>query len=197
MGLLHQHWWWLLGATIVFGTVVGVLIRFSVRFSASVTKTLEDYLITPQAPVPSPGPSNADTAAVATQKEAIWHGIRSHPAPSNEVQIGWLVNRLAEAQVNVRFRNLYFAIRGSQHRFLRELNQNSGTTTRAQAENFLRLLGEQNERIRAKPFNDWVGSMVEAGLLSVGVETFTLTPIGQDFLVWITRERLQDRTFEG
>ncbi len=107
------------------------------------------------------------------------------------------MHRLAEAEVNVRFRNVYFAIWGSQHRFLRELNQNSGTTTRAQAETFLRQLGEQNERIRAKGFTEWIGFMIEAGLLSQGVDTFTITPIGQDFLVWTTRERLPDRIFEG
>ncbi len=39
--------------------------------------------------------------------------------------------------------------------------------------------------------------MIEAGLLSQGVDTFTITPIGQDFLVWTTRERLPDRIFEG
>ena len=92
---------------------------------------------------------------------------------------------------------IYFAIWGSQHRFLRELNTTSGTTTRQQAETFLRQLSDQNERTRSKTFTEWIGFMLEAGVLSQGVDTFTLTPIGQDFLVWTTRERLGDRIFEG
>jgi hypothetical protein len=195
--LIHQYWGWLLGAAVLAAVAIEYLLRRSARISASVAKELEEYLVPPQTTVATPGPLTPDSATVAERKQSIWDGIRGHPAPSNEVQIGWLVHRLAEAEVNVRFRNVYFAICGSQHRFLRELNQNSGTTTRPQAETFLRQLGEQNERIRAKGFTEWIGFMIEAGLLSQGVDTFTLTPIGQDFLVWTTRERLPDRIFEG
>jgi hypothetical protein len=145
VGLLHQYWAWLLGAVIIGAIVIELLLRRSARVSASVAKQLEEYIVPPQTAIAPPGTLTPDTAAVAAQKQAIWNGIRSHPAPSNEIQIGWLVHRLAEAEVNLRFRNVYFAIWGSQHRFLRELNQNSGTTTRPQAEAFLRQLGEQND----------------------------------------------------
>jgi len=197
VSLLHQYWGWLLGAAALAVVAVEYLLRRSARVSASVAKELEEYVIPPAQPVVAPGPLTPDSAAVLERKQVIWNGIRSHPAPSNEVQIGWLVHRLAEAEVNVQFRNVYFAIWGSQHRFLRELNQNSGTTTRVQAEAFLWQLAEQNEKTRAKTFTEWIGFMLQAGLLSQGVDTYTLTPVGQDFLVWTTRERLGDRTFEG
>lgn len=197
MSLLQQYWGWLLGTAVLVAVAIELLLRRSARVSTIVAKELEEYIVPPAPVVAAPGPLTPDSAAIAERKQAIWNGIRSHPAPSNEVQIAWLVHRLAEAEVNVRFRNIYFAISGSQHRFLRELNQNSGTTTRPQAETFLRQLAEQSERTRAKTFTEWIGLMLEAGLLSQGVDTFTLTPTGQDFLVWTTRERLPDRTFEG
>jgi hypothetical protein len=199
VGLLHQYWDWLLGATLVLGIGIELLLRRSSNYSATVAKELEEFINPPQVaqtPLEPTPPSNPDTAAVAEHKQSIWQGIRAHPAPSNEVQIGWLVERLAKAQVDVRFRKMYFSMLGSQHRFLRELNQNTGAISRANSETFLRQLGEQDQRIRAYVFTEWIGAMVNAGLLSTGVESFALTPIGRDFLVWVTREGFQDRTVE-
>lgn len=199
MSLLYQYWGWLLVAAIVAVIVTVILLRRSANFSAKIAKELEEYLTppsTPQAPLAPTPPSNPDTAAVSERKQVIWNAIRAQPAPSNEVQIGWLVDSLAKSQVEVRFRNVYFSMLASQHRFLRELNQNGGTITRANSESFLRQLGEQNERIRAYIFTGWIGALVNAGLLSTGVESFTLTPIGREFMVWIAREGYQDRTVE-
>jgi hypothetical protein len=132
---------------------------------------------------------------LAEHRQRIWQNIRDHPLPPN-LQIDVLVNLLAEAQVHSRFSNLYYLIYRSQHLFLKGLCSQNGTTPRATAEEFLKKMAEQNDALKTVHFNDWIGFLVAQGVVSPGVSTFDITPIGRDFVVWVIRQGLPDKLHE-
>jgi hypothetical protein len=192
MSFLFQHWPWAVGAIV---TLSGILfLRRSAAYAKKVQAELEGYTIkTGTLAVSSPTPT--DTAAITQEKQIIRQAMQTYPlAP--DVQIDVLVNQLADARVEYRFLHLYSILFGSQQRFLRGLNLQNGQASRKEAEDFLKKLGDQNEKIRSYSFPDWVGFLVNQGCVVVGVDSFELTPVGQDFLVWITRRQMPDKNNE-
>ena len=202
MEFLKTHWPWIVGFLVI---VAGgyLFARRKVRsYSNRVKRDLEQYT-KPQGPstvtpLPIPLRNISDTATLADRKLAIWQNIQKYPMEPYP-QIELLVHQLACAQIDREFQDAYFGIFGSQYRLLQELNnvKGTGTAPRAAIQEFLKKAGEADERIRRHEFNHWVGFLVALGFVNVGVDTLTLTPKGQDFLVWVTRQQLPARTYEG
>lgn len=149
-------------------------------------------------PLPIPPPNLSDTVTLAELKRATWERIQKYPMEMYP-QIELLVHQLASAQLDFRFQKAYLAIFGSQQRLLQELNRQmgSGIATRAMVQQFLVTEGMTDERIKKHSFENWIGFLVSSSFINVGVDTFALTPTGQDFLVWVLRQQLPPRTYEG
>lgn len=193
MALLQQYWLWLAG---VFGLIAIYLALFFLarRYTRAVKQRLEPYLNQTSAPIPTPSvPSSStpDSATLAFHKQVIWAAIQKYPLPPVP-QIETLVNQLAATKVDLEFEKIYGAIVRSQLVFLRALNSQMGTVQRSEAENFLRTVGAQNETVKGYVFKDWMQFSVINGLVSANVDSFSITPKGQDFLVWVTRFQRPD-----
>lgn len=182
------------------GVLIGLLIlslmirRMSASYSREVIKELEEYAgQAPSAEVP-PSSNTTDSTVVAEHKTKIWQMVQANSLPP-EAQIATLVNNLAEMHVFHRFITVRHTIFQSQMFFLRALNNTGGITTRAEAEAFYANQLGLKEGLKDVPFVKWVGYLVDAGLLSVTVDAFSITPIGQDYLIWCIRRKEFDPNF--
>lgn len=151
-------------------------------------------------PLPIPPRNLSDSATLSDEKLVIWRTIHDHPLHHYQ-QVEVLVTQLAEARIAARFQEIYFTIFGSQHAFLRRLNSQtgSGAMTRAASQSFLQELGTANAQVAQAnhDFNQWLTYLVSQGFVNVGVDSISITNSGQDFLVWVTRRQLPERTYEG
>ena len=199
MHLVLNHWPWVAG---VLGLVVVYLFmrKASVSYSRKISDELEKFVRQPAplasfAPLSAPPPSPADSPMVADHKQKIWQMIQDHPLPPVQ-QIESLVNILATTQVDQRFALLYQPMLRSQFDFLGELCAQNGSVSRESAEEFLRKTSEQHETLKTLRFSDWIGFLVQTGLVSPGVATFEVTPIGRGLLAWASQKQLPEKPHE-
>jgi hypothetical protein len=200
--VLRTHWPWIVGF-LVLVALAYAFVRSRLRaYTDRTRRDLEQYTkpqYTPAVtPLPIPPRNLSDTATLAERKLELWQRIQKYPLEPYP-QIELLVHQLACAQIDREFQDVYFKIFGSQYRLLQELNnvKGTGTAPRTAVQELLKKAGEADELIRKHDFNDWIGFLVGSGFVTAGVDSFTLTPKGQDFLVWVTRQQLPARTYEG
>lgn len=205
MAIFLEHWQWTLGAITALACILGYqhLLRKAQAYTACVKKELEEYVkqsLPAQTALPIPPQNPSDSATVSDEKQAIWKNIHDHPL-NHYQQVDVLVSQLAEARIAARFQETYFTIFGSQHTFLLRLNSRtgSGTMTRDASQTFLQELAGANPSVAQANhnFNQWIAYLVAQRFVNVGIDTISITNSGQDFLVWITRRQLPERTYEG
>jgi hypothetical protein len=205
MALFLEHWHWTLGAVVALACILGYkyLIRKAQAYTARVKNELEEYVkqSTPSPmTLPIPSRNSSDPATLSDEKQMIWKNIHDHPLHHYQ-QVDVLVTQLAEARITARFQETYFTIFGSQHAFLRRLNSQtgSGAMSRDTSQAFLQELAAANSSVAQANhnFNQWIAYLVSQGFVNVGIDTISITNSGQDFLVWVTRRQLPERTYEG
>lgn len=71
--------------------------------------------------------------------------------------------------------------------------------TRMASQSFLQELAATNAPVAQAnhDFNQWLAYLASQGFVNVGIDSISITNSGQDFLVWITRRQLPERTYEG
>ena len=205
MAPILEHWQWTFGAIVALTCILGYrhLVRKAEAYTQRVKNELEQYVRhspPPPTRLPIPPRNPSDSATLSDEKQAIWRNIHDHPLPHYQ-QVDVLVTQLAEARIAARFQDIYFTIFGSQHAFLRRLNSQtgSGAMTRMASQSFLQELAATSAPVAQAnhDFNQWLAYLASQGFVNVGIDSISITNSGQDFLVWITRRQLPERTYEG
>jgi hypothetical protein len=205
---IPEYWPWIIAAisALLLILAYNALVRKAQAYTARVRHELEGYVKapTPAAPAITPlsiPPRNpSDSATLSDEKQKRWTLINKHPMNYYE-QVDLLVTQLSEARIAAKFLETYFLITGSQYTYLRILNEQTGTgaLTRTNSEAFLQAMVASNTAVATAnyDFNRWLHFLVTRGLVTVGVDNVIITNMGQDFLVWVTRQQLPNRTYEA
>jgi len=137
-------------------------------------------------------PGLARTDAIANLERVLHAALVNIPP---EEQVDRLVRLLAEARIATEFEKIYRLIFGSQIAGLRELNSRHSVPTAEARRRF------DEEVVPANPdfyrgeqftFEQWLGFLRNSGLVAEAEERLSLTPLGKDFLGYLTALGLRE-----
>jgi hypothetical protein len=164
--------------------------RWSVEYSAAVVTELETKIEAPTSPVSSSNGANLSPLEIHRQI------IRDHVAalPGNPAdKIEPLIHDLALVKLLRQLEGIYYSIFHSQVVFLRNLNLVAGMAERANAEQFFNNLCTENPELTKISFESWLKYISDEGLIIVVDSKIGISPLGQEFLVWLIRQKKPDK----
>ena len=166
--------------------------RWSVSYASTVINELESMA---GAPPVQPNASDAVLSPMEINVKIIKEQLDTLPASASE-RIESLINDLAWTRLERELDGIYYHIFRSQVFFLRSLNLMTATAEIAMAEQFFNGLGVENPELRKITFQNWLGFLTSSRLVFSAPSGLSLTPLGQEFLVWLIRKRKPDKPHE-
>ncbi|KQO89380.1 hypothetical protein ASF36_23375 [Methylobacterium sp. Leaf90] len=156
-------------------------------------------------PIPTPGPSTVPVEMppphpVFAPLEADLRRRVEQSVPGGlEVQMAWALRLTVMAQVERDHEQTYRLIFGSQIAALKELNVRGPLTIDQSREVFaVTAMKNYPDTFKAETFGDWAEFLVNRNLVVVAPQPFTnetraiLTPLGKDFLMFVTSRGLTE-----
>ncbi len=159
----------------------------SVEFDAAAQQAVVTTDLTTATLKQLPGVSR--TEAIKTLELSIRENLNLIPDTDRlDVAIG----ELALARLSMHFERVYHAVFGSQIVLLRRLHER-GAFSLKDVEAYYESISRENPDIYSKySFSDWVKFLSNEMLVFIEAEQLHITPVGRDFLLYMTRRALPE-----
>ena len=136
-----------------------------------------------------PLPGKSRTPALASLEVDLKSNLRAQLEsgeikPGDEIDI--LISELAQARMLELFARTYASIFGSQLRGLKHLNEHRSATVAEARQLFEEARSSDPDFYGTYTFEQWLSFMVSSHLIAVSDDKITITPVGRDFLVYLT-----------
>lgn len=140
-------------------------------------------------------PGLGRTEAIA-ELEKLLHSALEAQTETAEARVNRLIRLLAEARLTAEFERIYRVIYGSQIAGLNALNSEGRVLLEDARRRFEPVALAHPDLYKDGGFDRWLGFLLHTGLVTRRDEAVELTPLGRDFLVFLTqRGYREDRPF--